>query len=653
MYGKIRSPRSKHKSGSAEDLSPRTTSPRTTSPRTTSPRAVSPRAKPKLVAAKDGSKQNLIYDKDDDDDDDGDEMEIHTHGAYANQLSAMFHLNALSTPANIDPGGTGGGGANGTSRSPTSGDSDVDYVDEYNFVIKPHAVEAYKNYRLATAGAADTKMQRYRAVIAPAINGHLDSDAIDLITLGIPMQARRRMWLAASGASVRMLTRRRYYRTLCRRLKDVGFEDKTMLREIDQDVGRTLGAHEIADSSAYLKRLRHVLQLYCLHNHDEGFTQGLTFFVASLMVQGMSNEECFWMLDIITNDFFPMSFDVNCTGQTVDRHAFQYYAAKMFPKFVDLLEKNELNLEMLCTYELFGSLLCNKMPYESVFVVWDRMMFGGAAAFFEAVFKIVAVIEREVNLLAEKNLETIKTKATETISGIVDMPKLLARKLHFEKPVDWRCLHLRRMKMREHTARHPPENSKKIVAHGSASSSSSGDKTITDTVEPKKPTPVVAVSSSSTQTNSPKIGTKKSSEKISASASAKKKDKSNNEKSAKKMEELRNSPSESSDNESIDDVAHDAAILKKQVSKLNFANVAADDTGDLPLTPSMNRGGSFNRRKRANSTVHSVAQNSSNSTTHVSTAAPPLPPSASANSATVSMTISSDEESIEEKEKKK
>lgn len=583
----------------------------------------------------------MLFDRDDDDDDDDEDVEIHTHGAYANQLSAMFHLTAMEIASTT----TTGGGVNGNSRSPKSGDSDVDYVDEYGFVIKPHAVEAYKNYRRATAGAADTKMQRYRAIIAPAINGHLDSDAIDLITLGIPMQARRRMWLASSGASVRMLTRRRYYRTLCKRLKNVGFEDKSTLQEIDLDVGRTLGANEIADSAAYLKRLRHILQLYCLHNHDEGFTQGLTYFVASFMVQGMSNEECFWMLDVITNDFFPMSFDVNCTGQTVDRQVFHYYATKMFPKFLDLLEKNGITLEMLCTHELFGSLLTNKMPYESVFVVWDRMMFGGASAFFDAAFKIVAAIEREVNQLSEKDDCSIKLKATEVISGIVDMPKLLARKLQFEKPVDWRCLHLRRMKMREYVVRHPPADARKTVAHGSASSSSEDD-TIDD-IDQLKP-----AKSSTSQKDSPKTIARKQSQK-STSTSKSSRNKKPDEKE-KPSEALRHSPSESTDGESVDDSAHDVAILKKQVSKLNFATVTADDTGDLPLTPSMQKAESFQRRKRTNSVAQSTTQNSSNST-----GPPPLPPAnqtklnvVATNSTTVSMTVSSEEDSVDEKNAK-
>lgn len=582
--------------------------------------------------------------------------EVQKHGAFANQFALLLHMNSSSHDDASHAAGfgaspiraTNNGNTNANAYTETNGEeaeTDGEYVDEYHFAIKPHAVEAYKKYRIATAGAAEMKMQRYQAVLSPSLTKHKDADVTELVLLGVPMQARRKWWLTTSRASVFMITRRRYYRTLAARLKrinksmpkaatdadvDDGVEiDAIAMTQIDMDVGRTLGAHQLSDGSAYLKRLRRVLQLYCLHNKDEGFTQGVNFFAASLLVQGMSDEECFWMLHVLANDFFPMSFDVNCTGQMADLDAIDYYSEKMFPTLNKLLIKHMLDFRTLCTLELLGSLMCSAMPYESVFVVWDRMMYGGPAAFFDAVFKIIGAIEKQIANLADVDTASIKKCAADFISGIVDMPKLLARKLKSDYTVDWRALNVRRMKLREYYYRNPMKNSRKITEHGSASSTSSD-------AEPPATTRSTAsniATSASTSTTSP-TSTSKPRPTEKKHRHHEKKTTTTAAAAAAKKDTKRDSVPLEGDDMSVSESIED----KEVIQKLNLSQVKQLDTSDLPQSPSMHRQPSF-RRQRGNSTLRAGSQKVAASV------------DSNSRADTMSMTTHSDDDTVEDEKK--
>lgn len=398
------------------------------------------------------------------DDDDTVDDEQTTHGMAPHQLSFMLMMDGAvanggsASHAAHKSHATGGGGGGGGGESPTSSFDEErhEFYDEYQFKIPPHAVDEYRRHKIATAGSSDTKMQTYKAVVSRSLRGHRDKQATELVYLGLPMQARREFWLLASGASIRMVTHHRYYRHLCALLRQ-GLENKDAEHQINLDIGRTLGQHQMSDSDAYLRRIVRVLRLYTIHRREDGYAQAVNFFAASLMVQGMSDEECFWALDHITTNLFPLNFDRTCLGQTADRLTVDYYCSKLFPDFKQLLERNALDFATLCTIELIGSLMCGKMPYESVYVVWDRMMYFGAWAFFDALFRIVAAIERAVNTLTVKNSETIKVCANRVMSSIVDMPKLLAIRLPGSQSLEPAALNLRRAKQRQQLHRHALE----------------------------------------------------------------------------------------------------------------------------------------------------------------------------------------------------
>lgn len=519
------------------------------------------------------------------------EDEQTTHGIQPSQLSFMLRAESVFNSASTASSATQRKKQTHADDSPTSSfdAEEHEFYDEYQFRIAPHAVEDYRRHKLATAGSSDAKMQTYKAVVSRSLKGHRDKDAAELVCLGLPMQARREFWLLASGASTRMLTHHRYYRHLCALLKQ-GLQDKEAEHQINLDIGRTLGDNQLSDSEAYLKRIVRVLRLYTIHRREDGYAQAVNLFAASLMVQGMSDEECFWVLDHITTVLFPLNFDRVCLGQTADRLTVDYYCGKLFPDFKKLLEANSLEFSTLCTIELIGSLMCGKMPYESVYVVWDRMMYFGAWAFFDALFRIIAAIERSVAKLKVKNIETIKTCAVRFLNSIVDMPKLLASKLPGNQALEPAALNLRRAKQRR--LLHKAMADKGSLATFSSTSSGGGepDPTLMSHAAPSATASTNSSVPKKKQPQPPKQARRKTRDALSSASS---------------------SSSTKSNSLSTGSASEGDAVPGNMLKKLNLANVGLPNTDGLPLTPDLKRTASYNKKKQQQQQQHGSNLNTS------------------------------------------
>ena len=408
--------------------------------------------------------------------------------------------------------------------------------DEHGFALSRDIYYAYRRVRLARIGHKDELSEQFARIVSDDAVGLLDDDTVILVRLGVPSDYRRAIWLLSSGAEVRMLTKRPYYRTLCEQLrKDVDglLLSKDVRSEIDRDINRTLGKTILRGTRQLKRRMRTVLRMYALHAPSDGYCQAFNYFVMSFLVQRMTNEEAFWMLDHVASNLFPRSFDTNVTGQLADMKAFEHYFREFLPDLSELYASAGIvsgaddAVGAVCSAQMFGALLCDMMPYESVWCVWDIMFAYGAVEFFRALLKIMVHVQRE--LLAEEvqprarrrrsaftdtdefSDAAVRSSATNTprrsaaikvefrvegtdaitetrtiIRQIVDMPDLLSRtRLPFmpqigpSPPVRYKLdaagLETRRNALRLAALKCPPRGRRKLLHHTSASSTSSDD----------------------------------------------------------------------------------------------------------------------------------------------------------------------------------
>lgn len=158
-----------------------------------------------------------------------------------------------------------------------------------------------------------------------------------------------------------------------------------------------------------LASLRRVLQAFALHCPRIGYCQSLNF-IAGLLLLFLSEEKAFWMLHIITTDYFPGTHDVDLEGAKVDlwvlMAAFKESMPGLWPK-VGNVEGNAgpreatLPTISLCTTSWFMSLFVGTLPVESVLRVWDILFYEGSRTLFRVALAIFKLGEQRIKAMSD------------------------------------------------------------------------------------------------------------------------------------------------------------------------------------------------------------------------------------------------------------
>ena len=80
-----------------------------------------------------------------------------------------------------------------------------------------------------------------------------------------------------------------------------------MLSAIGKDIDRTFPGHALFEGAKGQNSLRRILSAFALHNPEMGYCQGLNF-VAGFLLLIMGEEQAFWTLDVVVNEFLPPDY---------------------------------------------------------------------------------------------------------------------------------------------------------------------------------------------------------------------------------------------------------------------------------------------------------------------------------------------------------
>ncbi|XP_040950675.1 TBC1 domain family member 8B isoform X1 [Gossypium hirsutum] len=251
-----------------------------------------------------------------------------------------------------------------------------------------------------------------------------------LVRGGVPMALRGELWQAFVGVRTRRLEN--YYKGLLANETNSGnnTEQLSFLSEckgsttesicepekwkgqIEKDLPRTFPGHPALDDDGR-NALRRLLTAYARHNPSVGYCQAMNFFAALLLLL-MPEENAFWTLVGIIDDYFDGYYSEEMIESQVDQLVFEELMRERFPKlglfffFNILLFVLELStcLFPLCilgkqfmidifmffavnhldylgvqvawvTGPWFLSIFMNMLPWESVLRVWDVLLYEG------------------------------------------------------------------------------------------------------------------------------------------------------------------------------------------------------------------------------------------------------------------------------------
>ncbi|XP_038904801.1 ecotropic viral integration site 5 protein homolog isoform X3 [Benincasa hispida] len=141
-----------------------------------------------------------------------------------------------------------------------------------------------------------------------------------------------------------------------------------------EDIPRTFPGHPALDENGR-DSLRRLLLAYALHNPSVGYCQAMNFFAGILLLL-MPEENAFWTLVGIIDDYFDGYYTEEMIESQVDQLVFEELMRERFPKLVKHLDYLGVQVAWI-TGPWFLSIFVNMLPWESVLRVWDVLLFEG------------------------------------------------------------------------------------------------------------------------------------------------------------------------------------------------------------------------------------------------------------------------------------
>ncbi|KAF5770818.1 putative Rab-GTPase-TBC domain-containing protein [Helianthus annuus] len=216
-----------------------------------------------------------------------------------------------------------------------------------------------------------------------------------LVQGGVPMAVRGELWQAFVGVKARHV--KNYYQNLLLRgskndnsvdnqgsevdeanninptTDSVHVPEKWKL-QIEKDLPRTFPGHPALDEGGR-DALRRILTAYARHNPSVGYCQAMNFFAALLLLL-MPEENAFWALLGILDDYFEGYYSEEMIESQVDQLVFEELVRERFPKLVNHLDYLGVQVAWV-SGPWFLSIFMNILPWESVLRVWDVLLFQG------------------------------------------------------------------------------------------------------------------------------------------------------------------------------------------------------------------------------------------------------------------------------------
>ncbi|KAM3870236.1 uncharacterized protein ACN63O_005371 [Diretmus argenteus] len=181
-------------------------------------------------------------------------------------------------------------------------------------------------------------------------------------------------------------------------------DDVTLFRQIALDLQRSFPTHRslMGDSPEAIEgqaKLFRVLIAYAKYNPQVGYSQGMSYIAAVLLMQ-LGEEEAFWALAALLDKpkYLAQLFDLNLTKVQHQVMVFDQFLKHRKPQLSQHMESvgvSSVHFVMPWFLTLFTSLPC----WDSVLAVWDLIILHGLSAVFRIALTIVELLEsRLMNL---------------------------------------------------------------------------------------------------------------------------------------------------------------------------------------------------------------------------------------------------------------
>ena len=207
-----------------------------------------------------------------------------------------------------------------------------------------------------------------------------------LVHAGVPVEYRGAVWYVFSGAAERAMKSPIRYSSLRNKYS------KKFREAIDKDLPRTFPNHNyFSYFDEGLDALARILNAYALYNRGTGYCQGMNF-IAGFLLLFMTEEQAFWTLSVIVEEYLKDYFCESMVGLLVDSTILSQLLCEKTPKVAIHFQNLAVPMNYLAT-KFLQKMFIGVMPTETVLRIWDRIMFDGPQVLVEVFVAITQIHE--------------------------------------------------------------------------------------------------------------------------------------------------------------------------------------------------------------------------------------------------------------------
>ncbi|KAL9932404.1 hypothetical protein V8E36_008521 [Tilletia maclaganii] len=207
-----------------------------------------------------------------------------------------------------------------------------------------------------------------------------------LVQVGLPNRLRGEIWELTSGSIFARFANQGEYSAI---LKKYDGRQSTSTEEIEKDLNRSLPEYAGYQTEAGLGALRRVLTAYSWKNPELGYCQAMNIVVAAILIY-MSEEQCFWLLDMLCERMLPGYYTQSMSGTLLDQKVFEHLVQRSLPMIHDHFVAADIQLSV-ASLPWFLSLYINSMPMIYAFRIVDCFMAMGPKVLFQIGLAILKI----------------------------------------------------------------------------------------------------------------------------------------------------------------------------------------------------------------------------------------------------------------------
>ncbi|KAN0065061.1 hypothetical protein ACQY0O_001556 [Thecaphora frezii] len=212
-----------------------------------------------------------------------------------------------------------------------------------------------------------------------------------LVQVGLPNRLRGEIWELTSGSIYNRFAHAGEYEAILKKYEGVvSFSTE----EIEKDLNRSLPEYPAYQSPEGIETLRRVLVAYSWKNPELGYCQAMNIVVAAMLIY-MSEEQCFWLLDMLCERLLPGYYTQSMSGTLLDQKVFEHLVQRTLPMIHDHFVKADIQLSV-ASLPWFLSLYINSMPMIFAFRIVDCFMAMGPKVLFQVGLAILKINGEEL-----------------------------------------------------------------------------------------------------------------------------------------------------------------------------------------------------------------------------------------------------------------